>query len=166
MDRTPILWSITGCWIFFGYFIRSAFIIDLLFLITFLKINVNSSNKCLFKLYTRSITLGVGPVQIWQQGYHNKVCHVVLRFYLTLGKSLYYFLVLIVDFEYSLFVVNVNKCYLMVCLCRTPNRRYVFGSCCKTLQKIWKNTSFQLFNVINEIKKSYFLHIVLFHCWL
>ena len=35
----------------------------------------------------------------------------------------------IVDFEYSLFIVNVIKCCLMVYLCGTPNRRYLYGSC-------------------------------------
>ena len=38
----------------------------------------------------------------------------------------------IVDFEYSLFIVNAIKCYLMAYLCGTPNRRYIYGSC-KTL---------------------------------
>ena len=38
----------------------------------------------------------MGPVQIWQQGYHNNVYHFVLKlwlFWLTLGRSLHYFLV-------------------------------------------------------------------------
>ena len=34
----------------------------------------------------------------------------------------------IVDFEYSLFIVNVIKCYLMAYLCGTRNRRYINGS--------------------------------------
>ena len=38
---------------------------------------------------------GVGPVQIWQQGYQNKICDIVLKFWLTLGRSLHYFLVLL-----------------------------------------------------------------------
>ena len=37
--------------------------------------------------------------------------------------------VFIVDFEYSLFIVNVIKCYLMTYLCGKPNRRYIYGSC-------------------------------------
>ena len=36
-----------------------------------------------------------------------------------------------VDFEYSLFIVNVIKCYLMAYLCGTPS---IYESSCKTLQ--------------------------------
>ena len=39
----------------------------------------------------------------------------------------------IVAFEYCLFIVNVIKCYLMAYLFRTPNKRYIYGSCCKML---------------------------------
>ena len=39
----------------------------------------------------------------------------------------------IVDFEYSFFILNVRKCYLVAYLCGTPNRRYIRGSCCQTL---------------------------------
>ena len=55
--------------------------------------NVKPARKCLFNVYTRSIALGVVPVQIWQQGYHSNVCHVILRFWLVLGRSLHYFLI-------------------------------------------------------------------------
>ena len=52
-------------------------------------------------------------------------------FWLTLGSSLQYlFGAFIVKFKYSLFIVSVLKCYLMVYLCGTPNRRYICGSCC------------------------------------
>ena len=39
----------------------------------------------------------------------------------------------IVYFEYSLFIANVIKYYLMAYLCGTTNRRCFHGSCCKTL---------------------------------
>ena len=39
----------------------------------------------------------------------------------------------IVDFECSLFVVNVIKCYLMTYLCGTTNRCHIYESCCKAL---------------------------------
>ena len=55
--------------------------------------NVNPAHKCLFKAYTWSYALAVWPGQIWKQGYHNNVCHFVLRFWLTLYWSLHYFLV-------------------------------------------------------------------------
>ena len=35
--------------------------------------------------------------------------------------------------KYSLFIVNVIKCYLMTYLYRTPSRRYIYGSFCETL---------------------------------
>ena len=56
-------------------------------------------------------------------------CFVVLRFWLTLGRSLHYFFVLLLLTLsiVNLFIVNVIKCYL------TPNMLYIYGSCCKTL---------------------------------
>ena len=36
-----------------------------------------------------------------------------------------------VDMKYSLFIVNVIKCYLMAYLCGAPNGRYIYGSSCK-----------------------------------
>ena len=59
--------------------------------------SVNCAHKCLFKVYTRSIALGVGPVQTWQQGYHNNVWHIVLRFRLSLGRSLHFLLVFLLS---------------------------------------------------------------------
>ena len=47
-------------------------------------------------------------MSVWQQGYHNNVCHVVWMFWLTLGRSLHFFGTLIVDFEYYLFIVNAT----------------------------------------------------------
>ena len=41
---------------------------------------MNSAQKSLFKAYTRSIALDVGPDQIWQQGYYNNVSRVILIF--------------------------------------------------------------------------------------
>ena len=96
--------------------------------------NVNSAHKCLFKVYTRSIALGVRPVQIWQQGYHNNVCHGHFEVMVNFGQVFELFLgVSFADFEYSLFIWNVIKCYLMAYLCGTPNGCYIYWSCCKTL---------------------------------
>ena len=59
------------------------------------------------KFVARSITLGVGPVPIWQQEYQKNVCHVILRFWLTLGRSLHYFLVLL------LLTLNILRLFWM-----------------------------------------------------
>ena len=50
-------------------------------------------------------------------GYHNDVCHAILRqvFALFLGAF-------VVGFECSLFTVNVIKCNFMTYLCGTPNK--------------------------------------------
>ena len=78
---------------------------------------VNSAWKCFFKIYTRSIALGVGPVQIWQQGYHSNACHFILMFRLTLGRPFHYFLVLsLLNLRIYFFIVNVIKYYLMAYL--------------------------------------------------
>ena len=81
-----------------------------LFFLTLLKINwMWTLTRQLFKVCTRSIALGVGPVQIWQHGYHSNVYHVVLRFWLPLGRSLYYFLV------FLLLTLNIF-CLLLISL--------------------------------------------------
>ena len=67
---------------------RFTFSIDLLFLLTFLKINWRST----LHTNTRRIALGVGPVQNWQHGNENNAFYIVLRFWLTLGRSLHFFL--------------------------------------------------------------------------
>ena len=53
---------------------------------------------------------------------------VVNNFNKKLHIKIYYW-----ELKYSLFIVNVIKCYLMAYLCRTPSRRYIYGSFCKTL---------------------------------
>ena len=70
------------------------------------------------------------PVHIWQQTYHSYVFHVVLMFWLTLGRIFALFLDAFVDFDYSLFIVNVIKYYLMPYLCGTPS---IYESSYKTL---------------------------------
>ena len=85
-------------------------------------------------VYTGSIALGVRPIQIWQQGYHNHVCFVVLKFWLTLGRSLHYVLVLL------LLTLNV-RCLLSMSLNATlwhvfverQTRRYIYENCWKKL---------------------------------
>ena len=57
--------------------------------------------------------LDVSTVHIWQHRCHNDVFHVVLMFWLTLGRIFALFLNAFVDFEYSLFSENVIKCYLI-----------------------------------------------------
>ena len=124
----------TGCWICLGYSFRFAFGID-----PFISPKVFNSmstphTKCLFNVYTGSIALGVGPIQIWQQGYHNNVCFVILKFWLTLGWSLHYSL------ELLLLTLNV-RCLLWMSLNATlwhifverQTRRYIYGNCWKKL---------------------------------
>ena len=97
LTRSSILGSITRCWIYLGYFFRFTFSIDLLISPNIFKnqLSVNSAHKCLFKVYTRTIALGVEPVQIWKRCYHIKVCNIVLRFSVILSRSLHYLLVLL-----------------------------------------------------------------------
>ena len=89
------------------FFFRFTFSIDLFISPNIFKNVCSSSHKCLFKVYTRSIALGVGAVQIWQHVYHSNVCHVVLKFWLTLGRSLYYFLLLTLNIL-CLFWMSLN----------------------------------------------------------
>ena len=95
--RSSILSSITGCRICFGYFFRFTISIDLFVSPNIFEslLNVNPAHKFLFKVCTTSIAFSVRPVQIWQQEYHSNVCLVALRFWLTLGKSLHYFMVVL-----------------------------------------------------------------------
>ena len=95
--RSSILRSIVGCWICLGYFFRFTFSIDFFVSPNIFEnlFNVNLAYKVLFKVCTRSIAFSVGTVHIWQQGYHNNFCHVALRFWLTLGRPLYYFMVVL-----------------------------------------------------------------------
>ena len=86
-----------GCWICLGYFFRFTISIDLFVSPNIFEslLNVNPAHKFLFKVCTTSIAFSVRPVQISQQGYHSNVCHVALRFWLTLGRSLHYFMVVL-----------------------------------------------------------------------
>ena len=59
-------------------FFRFAFLVDHFLLLTFLNINGMSSVK-----------------SVWQQWYHNNICHVAWMFRLTLGRSFHFFLVLL-----------------------------------------------------------------------
>ena len=111
LTTSSILKSITWRWIYLGYFSDLHLVQTFLFLLTLI---VNSAHKCLFKAYTRRIALGVGPVQIWQQGCNNNVCHVVLKLWVNFGEAFTLFLgTFIVDVEYSSFILNVIKYYLM-----------------------------------------------------
>ena len=134
LTRSSILISVTGCWICLGVFSALHSVQTFLFLLTFLKTNSMSTwhTNILYKVYTRRYCIGCGPVQIWQQEYHNNFrCFEVL---VNFGQVFaLFFGAFIVDFDYSLFIVNVIKCYLMAYLCGTPNRRYLYQSCCKTL---------------------------------
>ena len=78
-------------------------------------------------VYTRSIALGVQPVQIWQQGYHNNVSRFGQVFTLFLG-------IFVADYCWILFVYfECHKCYLVAYFCRTPTRCHMYGNCSKTL---------------------------------
>ena len=49
------------------------------------------------------------------------------------GQVFVLFLDAFADFEYSQFIVNVIKCYLMAYLWGTPNKCCIYWSSCKTL---------------------------------
>ena len=57
-------------------------------------------------------------MSIKQQGYHNNVCHVVWMFWLTFGRSLHFFLVLLLLtfnlFDLYLFIVNATLWHIFV----------------------------------------------------
>ena len=55
--------------------------------------------------------------------------HVVLWFWLILGRTFLFYGAFIANFEYSLFSVNVTECYLMTKA--LWHRRYIYGNCCK-----------------------------------
>ena len=118
--RSSILRSITGCRICFGYFFRFTISIDLFVSSNIFEslLNVNPAHKFLFKVCTTSIAFSVRPVQIWQQEYHSNVCHVALRFWLTLGKSLHYFMVVLLLTLNILFLLwmalNTNLWYIFM----------------------------------------------------
>ena len=79
-------------------------------------------------------------MSVWQQRYHNNVCHVIWMFWLTLDRSLHFFLVLFLltlyyfnlIFNLILLTLFFCECYLMTYLCRNPNMGYICGSSCKT----------------------------------
>ena len=77
----------------------------------------------------------MGAVQIWQQGYLPQQClSCGLEGLVKFGQVFALFLgAFIADFEYSLFIVNVIKCYLLPYLCGTQNRCHNYGRCCKTV---------------------------------
>ena len=68
------------------------------------------------------------------KGYQKNVCHVVFKFWLTWGRSLHYFLVLLLLTLNILYLLWMSlNATLNAYLCGAPNRRYIYGSCCKTL---------------------------------
>ena len=83
----------------------------------------------------KKYSLGCGTCLNLTSG-DNNAWHADLMFLVNFGQVSALFLgALIVDsfVEYFLFIVNVVKCYLIAYLRETPNRRYIYGSCCKTL---------------------------------
>ena len=72
LTRSSIFKSVTWCWICLAYFFQLYIYYRPFFLLTFLNINF-----------------------VWQHGYHNNVRHIVWIFWLTLGRSLHFFLVLL-----------------------------------------------------------------------
>ena len=108
--------------------------------------------KCLLKVYTRSIVLGVWPIQIWQEVNHSNVCRAILMFWLTLGRFFSLFLgTFTVGFEYSWFIVNVIKFYFMAYLCETSNRRS--NPCSNPLMRFNIGIFYILFYFIADLSK-------------
>ena len=96
--------------------------------------NVNSTNKCLFKVYARGIALCVEPFQVLTTGTRQQCLSCILEILVNFRLVLAPFLcVFIAEFKFSLFTVYVIKYYFVAYLCVTPNRRYIYGSCYKTL---------------------------------
>ena len=68
-------------------------------------------------------------MSVWQQRYHNNVCHVVdvlINFGQMFALFWYFYRWLWILFVYC-------ECYLMIYLCGKPKRGYIYGSSCKTL---------------------------------
>ena len=117
------LGSITGCWIYLGYFFRFTFNIDLF---------VSP------EIYTRSIgcteCTGCGTCPNLTTGIPKQCLSFRFEVFVNFWQVFSLFLAaFIVDFEYSLFIVNFIKCYLVAYLCEIPSRRNIYGICCETL---------------------------------
>ena len=112
-------WVLDLTWVVF-----QIYIIDLFFsLLIFLKTN------CRWTLHTNVCSRYILELlhQVWDLSkFDNRYTMTMVNF----GKFFALFLgAFTVDF---LLIANAIKCYLMAYLCRTPNRRYIYGSSCKT----------------------------------
>ena len=138
LTRSSILISVTGCWICLGFFSALHSVQTFLFPLTFLKTNWMSTwhTNILYKVYTRKYCIGCGTCPNLATGIPQQFPSCRFGVLVNFGQVFaLFFGAFIVDFDYSLFIVNVIKCYLMAYLCGTPNRRYIYQSCCKTL--VW-----------------------------
>ena len=90
--RSSILRSVTGCWIWLGYFFRFPFIKDLFLLLTFL--NIDGTTTLHTKLDNRDTT----TISVSSFGCFDFLWKI---FALFLGTF-------IVDFEYYLFIVSTT----------------------------------------------------------
>ena len=95
-------------------FFRFTSIINLFFLLAVLNINGTST------LHTQ--------MTVWQ-AYHNNVCHVVWMFWLTLGTSLHFFLVLLL----TLNIICLLQMLLYDISLWKTKRGYIYGRSCKIL---------------------------------
>ena len=132
--RSSILRSISGCWIYLGYFFRFTVTVGLCFssyyfwkLIEGELWNVCSSYILeplhwvwnLSKFDNRD-TITMSVVSFWCFSWlWASLCTISWYFYRWLW----------IFFVYC----ECHICYLMAYLCGTPNRCYVYGSCSKTL---------------------------------
>ena len=115
LARSSILRTVTGCWIYLGYFFGFTFITDLFLLLTFLNINGTAT------LHTNvSLTTGI-PQQCL-------TCR--LDVLVNFGQIFALFLVLL---WLTLDIICYFVCSLMTYLCGKPKRFYIYGSSCKTL---------------------------------
>ena len=123
LTRSSILRSNTGCWICLGYFFRFTFNNRPFYFLTFLKtswtwtLHTNVCSRYILEpLYwcgtCLNLTTGI-PQQCLSRRFEVLVNFGEV-FTLLLGTF-------IVDLEYSLLILNVIKCYLIVHLYGTPN---------------------------------------------
>lgn len=158
--------------------------------------NVNSSHKCLFHTHTRRIAMGVGHMQIWEQGIPKQCLSYRFEVLVNFGEVFVLFHGdFILDFEYSLF--NVIKWYHMAYLSGTSNKllylwvllqsislqlcqwlplygafhKYLSISCCGDLIfNIYFFITVSIWKTSSMSLVSFnnrsFLYIILFYCWI
>ena len=134
LTRSSVLRSIAGCWICLCYFLRFTFSRELFISPSISKNNWTSTvhtNFCSTYIL-EGFQLSACPnltTKVPQQ-YLSYRLEVLVNFGQVLALLLG---AVIVELEYSLLIVNVNKCYIMAYLYGTRRRHCIYGNFCKTL---------------------------------